>query len=147
MFTTNCFIRKNTPSLREKLEELGYKLCDCTKSLNSNDWLLTYNSGIVHVISRLEQGDYMAEVTNGISLDVDCGYNEELFLALAALRDDTDHKQWFTNGKEWIMYMDDTCEGGLPGFQYFSMPRDINLENFHKATPNEIIAHFKQKES
>ena len=25
MFTTPCFIRKNTPELRKKLEELGYK--------------------------------------------------------------------------------------------------------------------------
>lgn len=26
MFTTLCFIRKNTPKLREKLEKLGYKI-------------------------------------------------------------------------------------------------------------------------
>ena len=25
MFTTPCFIKKNTPELRKKLEELGYK--------------------------------------------------------------------------------------------------------------------------
>ena len=25
-FTTPCFIRKNTPELRKKLEELGYRL-------------------------------------------------------------------------------------------------------------------------
>ena len=26
MFTTPCFIRKNTPELRKKLEEFGYKM-------------------------------------------------------------------------------------------------------------------------
>lgn len=146
-FTTPCFIRKNTSSLREKLEEMGYDLCVCTKKSGSNCWLLTYNNGTVHVVHPLEQGDYMAEVTNGISRDVDCGDDENLFIALAALRDDTNHNQWFTNGKEWIIYMDNTDKGGLSYFQYFAMPRDINLENFHKATPTEIIAHFKQKES
>lgn len=88
----------------------------------------------------------MAEITNGISRDVDCGYDENLFMALAALRDDSDYMQWFTNGIEWIIYLDDTDKGGLSCFQYFAMPRDINLENFHKATAGEIITHFKQKE-
>lgn len=72
-FTTPCFIRKNTPSLREKLEEMGYDLCVCTKEPGSNCWLLTSDSGTVHVVHPLEQADYMAEVTNGISRDVDCG--------------------------------------------------------------------------
>ena len=35
-FTTPCFIRKNTPELRKKLEELGYEI------LNSGDTTLVH---------------------------------------------------------------------------------------------------------
>lgn len=34
---------------------------------------------------------------------VDCGANEFLFLAIAALRYDTDDSQWFTDGEDWFL--------------------------------------------
>lgn len=61
-FTTPCFIRKNTKSLREKLEELGYNLCVCTKKTGSNYWLLTYTNGEVHVIDPSDQHDFIVKV-------------------------------------------------------------------------------------
>lgn len=31
MFTTKCFIRKNTPELRGKLKKIGYRVCHCAE--------------------------------------------------------------------------------------------------------------------
>lgn len=76
----------------------------------------------------------------------DCGTNEELFLAIAALRDDTDNNQLFTNGKgDWGIYRDGS-DGGLSGMDFYGMPNDFNLSYYHKATVNELIEHFKTKE-
>ena len=62
---------------------------------------------------------------------IDCGTNEELFLALAALRNDTDKYQWFTDGDLWFKCGDEVCNEG---------------RKIHKATVDELIEHFKTKE-
>lgn len=52
MFTTPCFIRKNTPELRKKLEELGYRYCSTFDEKAPYLWLGegviydTFNVGI-----------------------------------------------------------------------------------------------------
>lgn len=157
-FTTPCFIRKNTPELRKKLEELGYNI------LNSGNTTLdahNYDGRGSH--KRIEEG--RAIITSygdlyGVIYDIDtvtkkgridCGTNEELFLAIAALRDDTDENQWFIcdvnhwdrsdNGEatvyaeigEWIFCKsnDDDC---------------VQDNHYHKATVEELIEHFKGKE-
>ncbi|MDB0759311.1 hypothetical protein PL426_02660 [Phocaeicola vulgatus] len=129
-FTTPCFIRKNTEALREKLEEVGYKMLSPIEYDNlecSDNW--------VNDIKSLND-------CNGF----DCGTNEELFLAIAALRDDTDNNQLFTNGKgDWGIYRDGS-DGGLSGMDFYGMPNDFNLSYYHKATVNELIEHFKTKE-
>ena len=56
---------------------------------------------------------------------------EELFLAIPALRDDTDKYQWFTDGDLWFKCGDEVCNEG---------------RKIHKATVNELIEHFKIKE-
>lgn len=78
---------------------------------------------------------------------VDCGTNEELFLAIAALKDNTDNNQLFTNGKgDWGIYRDGS-DGGLSGMDFYGMPNDFNLPYYHKATVDELIEHFKGKEN
>ena len=104
-FTTPCFIRKNTPELRKKLEELGYVK-------NSPIW--TDNCSIIwayqYPVKGFDTPNYVIANSFDIPFDkhsllcgefIDCGTNEELFLAIAALRDDTDENQWFTDGKDW----------------------------------------------
>ena len=66
---------------------------------------------------------------------IDCGENIDLFLAIAALRDDSDYIQWFTNGDEWIRDKQNDIEVIKYG--------PGNPINFHKATINELIEHFK----
>lgn len=147
-FTTPCFIRKNTPELRKKLEKLGYRICTCTSFKNAI-WLDTLaENGTVHGIGYTDEtmprtveeecGMYEAETS-----DIDCGTDEELFLAIAALRDDTDNNQLFTNSKgDWGIYRD-SSDGNLPGMDFFGMPNDFDLSHYHKATVNELIEHFK----
>ncbi|WP_368117779.1 hypothetical protein [Bacteroides sp. 2201st1_D9_2201SCRN_220225] len=71
---------------------------------------------------------------------IDCGMNEELFLAIAALRDDTDKYQWFTDGNKWILCPE------IKFSTYWVNDIDVNLDAIHKATVNELIEHFKEKE-
>ena len=149
MFTTPCFIRKNTPELRKKLEELGYKPFGSVKYEWDTGWGLSTdnrigefesfdNNGLENII-KCESPDYEDSV--------DCGTNEELFLALAALRDDTDKSQWFISNvdiftecynNEWRLYEN--------WYNTFTI-EDLNSEISHirKATVEEIIKHFKNR--
>lgn len=103
-FTTPCFIKKNTPELRKKLEELGYKL-------NNGKWMGKYLAAFQ--IKETKEWRYVAspewDLQNNPDIDasIDCGTNEELFLAIASLRDDTNNNQLFTNDKgDWGIYRD-----------------------------------------
>lgn len=150
-FTTPAFIRKNTPELRKKLEKLGYnhstdviedeRFCIATSPVNCN----------YHVILKEVFDDTNPHCTWNCAGRIDCDINEELFLAIAALRDDTNENQWFIcdvnhwdrsdNGEatvyaeigEWIFCKsnDDDCA------------RD---NHYHKATVEELIEQFKEKE-
>lgn len=130
-FTTPCFIRKNTPELRKKLKELGYRLFGA--ELNEDLCIFTgpeYSLYSVEFFSNIPHPDETDSV--------DCGTNEELFLAIAALRDDTDKFQWFTDGDKWIL---------CPEIKFYTYwvynDIDVNIGTIHKATVNELIEHFK----
>lgn len=138
-FTTPCFIRKNTDNIRNRLKELGYY---CNPYLGWYN-LCTCIFGIISVYS-LDDDDINALKERDVL--VDCGTNEELFLAIAALRDDTDNNQLFTNGKgDWGIYRDGS-DGCLSGMDFYGMPNDFKIDNYHKATVDELIEHFKTKE-
>lgn len=78
-FTTPCFIRKNTLELCNKLEKLGYKKI---YSGTSNDVCIkTYAPDNFYVTLRCP--------ININGKVIDCNENKPLFLALAALLDDT----------------------------------------------------------
>ena len=138
-FTTPCFIRKNTQELRKKLEELVYKMLSPIEYDNlecSDNW--------VNDIKSLND-------CNGIN----CGFNEELFLAIAALRDDSNYMQWFITDSILSVSYDDS----IGNDHYFKEPKGImffwdeNWDNatiisgrYHKATVDELIEYFKGKE-
>ena len=146
-FTTPAFIRKNTPELRKKLEKLGYnhstdviedeRFCIVTSPVNCN----------YHVILKEVFDDTNPHHTWNCAGRIDCGTNEELFIVIAALRDDTDNNQLFTNGRgDWGIYRDNFKEGGLSGMNFFGIPNDFDLSNYHKATVDELIEYFKEEE-
>lgn len=130
-FTTPCFIRKNTPKLRKKLEKLGYRLFG--EELNEDLCIFTspecglYNIEFFSNIPHPEETD-----------SIDCGTNENLFLAISALRDDTDRKQWFTDCYHWEICPDKVA--------YINAWIDRYGYSPHKATVEELIEHFKEKE-
>lgn len=138
-FTTAAFIRRNTPELRKKLEELGY-------IKNSPIW--TDNCSIIWAYQYPEKGfdtpNYVIADSFDIPFDkdsilcgkfIDCGDNENLFLAISALRDDTDKNQWFTDGYHWKICPDEVVYINAWIDKYESSP--------HKATVEELIEHFK----
>ena len=143
MFTTPCFIRKNTPELRKKLEELGYKPFGSVKYEWDTGWGLSTdnrigefesfdNNGLENII-KCESPDYEDSV--------DCGTNEELFLALAALRDDTDKNQWVIDEANECFGWEDSwmiCDKD-------DMNERAVYTHYRKATVEEIIEHFKDK--
>ena len=138
-FIQPCFIRKNTPKLRKKLEELGYKPFGSVKYEWDTGWGLSTdnrlgefesfdNNGLENII-KCESPDYEDSI--------DCGINEELFLALAALRDDSDYMQWFTDGEKWFQNKQNDTDVIRYGAG--------NPINFHKAIVEELIEHFKKE--
>lgn len=140
-FTTACFIRKNTPELRKKLEELGYYLHpECIDDDRGNYLFVNREYYLNIPLGYLEE----------LSRSIDCGTNEELFLAIAALRDDTNENQWFTNGEEWAYHPKteccSPCNTVYITLAFDSIPEDTNMGNYHKATVEELIKHFKEKE-
>lgn len=76
----------------------------------------------------------MATYNEEIEDAIRCWPNEEtLFLALAALRIDTDANQWFVDDfNNWEMSAED-----LPS-RYMQL-------NGHKATPEELIKKFREE--
>ena len=150
-FIQHCFIRKNTPELRKKLEELGYEPCysmvkypekytNLFVSSNYGDRYFGYDDENMQIFSY-----EINELTKTKEL-IDCGTNEDLFISLAALRDDTDINQWFIMDVEEYLYINqgdwflatDRNGGKHIGTQ-------IDPMYCHKATVEELIEHFKNE--
>ena len=135
-FTQPSFIRKNTPELRKKLKELGYEFngadhieLDCIVTFPHHDTFGVFTAYHFNIYD-----DSFKTVWKGY---IDCGTNEELFLALAALRDDSDYMQWFVTEKdEWVK-----CERE----HFYQEHLTKTWRTWHKATVEEIIEYFKDK--
>lgn len=138
-FIQPCFIRKNTPELRKRLEELGY-------IPPSKIW---YDENFaICTIYRDNAGEYF---TFKIDDDferiiapsypyIDCGTNEDLFFALASMTDDeyglTDY---YVVTKSFFRYEKGSLHRALP------LSSAIHPNYYRKATVEEIIEHFKKK--
>lgn len=142
-FTTPCFVRKNTPKLRKKLEELGYKLN------NGKAWgrfLVTFRIEETNEWKYVASPEWDLQNNPDIDVSIDCGTNEDLFLAIAALREDSDYMQFFTDGTDFILCdrydwvdMYSVLCSGLSN----AKDRVKELDKFQKATAEELIEHFK----
>ena len=139
-FTQPCFIRKNTPELRKKLEKLGYKFSgadhielDCIVTFPHHDTFSVFTAYHFNIYD-----DNFKTVWKGY---IDCGTNEELFLALAALRDDTDKNQWVIDEANECFGWEDSwmiCDKD-------DMNERTVYTHYRKATVEEIIEHFKDR--
>ena len=95
-----CYIRKNTMELRKKLRELGYLDNTCFTSFDN--FLYTLGDNYYTCKNYKKFSDMRSE--EFVSRCIDCGTNEDLFLAIAALRDDSDYMQWFVteSDQSWV---------------------------------------------
>lgn len=97
MFSSKCYIRKNSPELLDKLRALGYYVCICATYYEDSVWLYIsntdYERGVVHGIGfgSRPMKNILSEFESNTSA-IDCGDNEDIFLELAAIEDDdVDH--------------------------------------------------------
>jgi hypothetical protein len=131
MFLYSCFIRKNTPELRKKLEELGYeKYLPLRDDDNYEGYCIATLNGAYHLITiDLSKGNH-----------IDCGTNEELLLAIAALRDDSDYMQVFKMNNENDWYRHIPAHRDSKDESAYKVLRE---DKWHKATVEELIEYFK----
>ena len=144
-FIQPCFIRKNTPEIRKKLEELGYKPSypifiypEVFKHIAACNFFGSKYYGVSDdEVSH--HGEIKDAIKNGGMID--CGENEDLFFALAALRDDTDINQWIIDEANECFGDDDSwkiCDKN-------NMNDRVVYTHYRKATVEEIIEHFKKE--
>lgn len=146
-FQQRAFLRLNAYVIQEILKEIGYHICPCC-NFKDAVWLCTSPAnGSVHGIGysdetrplpvELELKLFLSQKSDD---EIDCGTNEELFLAIAALRDDTDKHQWFTDGNKWVK-----CSENKFSTYWICNNTGVSLDNIHKATVDELIKHFKNE--
>ena len=122
MFKHDCFIRKNSEYLRKSLDLIGKRnLCNIHDGI-----LITHSDRHYSLLDCNETIEIMLD--DGF---IDCGTNEELFLAIAALRDDSDKFQWFVDDFDNSIWQK-------------SEWNNANLTKCHKATVDELIKHFNK---
>lgn len=136
-FIQPCFIRKSTWHLVNMVYKIGGR---------GGSKLDLYLEGamLLLVCERDQCRSLDLEFANASKLIergyIDCGTNEELFLAIAALRDDTDKYQWFTDGVIW-----EQCpfyENSFFNHMYENDFYEELINKYHKATVGELINHF-----
>lgn len=125
IFTTSAFIRKNAPDIALNITKLGYKFINLS---NSGNYIFTNTNGEAFYANG-----------NGFG-HIDCGTNEALFLAIAALRDDSDYMQWFIF-EETISNLRLFKQYNKGDF-YLCTKDKMELPYSKKATIQELIEHF-----
>lgn len=148
-FTTPCFVRVENPEKRKELiewlEGIGYHVCSCCLF---DGWNTLHCRGIdrlkiayeVHGIcdydeeTRYSIDQFKAENADSKHPAVDCGKNIELFKSLAAMNDENDKEQWFTDGERWYKVSAKKAHSNYA------------ILHYRKATAEEIVEYFKNKE-
>lgn len=152
-FTTPCFVRVENPEKRKELiewlEGIGYHVCSCCEFKGWNTLTCgpverlktTYE---VHGVPDYDKetganiGQFKVENALKNNPAIDCDDDIDCFKALAAMNDENDREQWFVewfaDGKHWYQCPDDFIR-----VQY-------EMAGYHKATVEEIVEYFKNKE-
>ena len=131
MFTTACFIKRISSELKEKLNELGYRDAGKVRYYGESQYI--YCEGGIFYESP-------CTIKTRYNTFIDCGTNEELFIALASMTDNeyglsdyyivtTDHDTRYTKG---------SIHRALP------ISSVIHPSCYRKATVEELIEHFKK---
>lgn len=131
MFTTPCYVNKNSELIINFLERLGYKKSRITPDQCENLCCFTTDDGESFYAS-CDNYDITKILCN--KKVIDCAHNLYLFGALAALRDDSDYKQWFTDGYHWEKCPEEKADLYSWENYYKTTP--------HKASAEELVEYF-----
>ena len=135
-FNTTCLIRKNNEVLRKSLFRMGYYEINVSEK---DDIYKSLRTG-TDTMGRICR--YMQWNSEESKDCVDCGTNEELFLAIAALRDDSDVYQYFVNEKGIFVFCNQSeLKHVIDNSEEWC---DYSVSDFHKATVEELINHFSR---
>lgn len=141
-FSSSCIIRKNTEELRNKLLEMGCEYGGHDSS--SRPYLYCYR-GVFYETSARRPSRH--------ERIVECEENEELFLAVAGMRDDTDKGQYFVDEEGWSIatfgmycYAGSLCRSNIDDFMGM-LNKCSSARPHHRATLKEIVAYFSDPES
>lgn len=148
MFTTPCFIRKNTPELRKQLEELGYTNGAWETPHFEYPYLKCYPNRLFGLFKGegfyITEDDYRCDgktwTYNPPKEYIDCGDNEELFIAIASMTDNEyglcDYYVVTTDCN--LHYAKGSIHRALP------LSSVIHPSCYRKATVEELIEYFKK---
>ena len=157
MFTHQCFIRKNSEQLRDKLTDLGYELKN-GKRIDEYDSIFTQNFETYSIGNEEKMRSRRCGIYSGfhylifdsnknkeaiLKYVIDCGKNEDLFLAIAAMKDDNPFMQWFI----YDIYTMNIEKGTWTLCDHSNQLTIIMLMSagiIRKATVPELIEHFNK---
>lgn len=133
MFTQNCLIHYNNRNLQLRLIGLGRKI-------ENKDW-----NNLICLKDKCSSCPPF-ELADMPKNTIDCGENEDLFIEVAALRDDSDFMQMFILDE----YASILSEKNIPKGTFILCRKDswytyigkVNIAA-HKASVKELIGFFK----
>lgn len=141
MFTQSCFIRKNSMYIAKYLKKLGYHTYNIDDYKNApHNWCIVTDAEINY--AGIWSNEPKGEAANR---RIDCGTNGRLFLAIAALRDDSDKYQWFTNKSNTSWWLCTDFDSFIKEYKFSNEDKELKIDYWHKATVQELIEYFKDK--
>lgn len=140
-FTTPCFVRidnaKERKELIKWLEGIGYTPLQMAQD-GYGDIVFSFADG------ACDTGD--DEDLKIFKNNIDCDENIELFKALAAMNDEDWHSQYVVdNAGNWGFCEIIPDARHLPCRCVTMLCLTFNIDNYRKATAEEIIEHFKNE--
>lgn len=142
-YVVSCCLWKCNDNIREQLKNLGYQYftikedadCILIDPYETDGMWYEYKQDVLKGILK--------ELKYGGQSIIDCGTDENTFIALASIRTDTDKNQWFASNykhrylNSYASYHFCTKDDYR---EYFGdNPQDVNYDDFHKMTANEVV--------
>nr|DAP85934.1 MAG TPA: hypothetical protein [Caudoviricetes sp.] len=161
-FITPCFVRVEDAEQRKELTEwlrgIGYYVCPCClfdgwNTLHCHRIERFETSCEVHGIPDYDKGTgynigwFKADNADKDNPSYDCGKNIELFKALAAMNKNNWDEQYVIDNAGNIGLCNVIPDAS--GIQYrciTMMGLSFNIDNYRKATVEEIVEYFKNNE-
>lgn len=141
MFTQNCFIRKNSKELAKELQSLGYHTYNVEEyDDDPSDWctVTEIEADYAGIRNNEPRGEFAKKC-------IDCGTNEQLFISIAALRNDSDKNQWFVHKSKSHWWLCTDFDNFKEDYELSNEDNELKFDDWHKATVEELIEHFKDK--